>query len=343
MGVWSATRKRRPVDVRWPPRLRHRRSRVTLVATAHAQRAQLDAEQSAGPRQANTRPPLARPRPARMLWVTAAWGACFVTIRWGLRDAPVLWFATLRALGAGVALLIVATAQRRPRPVGARQWWLVGVLGVTNASIGFAAMFAGVNGLATGSAAVLTNAQPLLILLPAWWLYGERVTARVTVGLVVGFSGLVVVAVPGGGGSGAWLSILAAAAITAGTLLSRRLAGIDVVQAAGWHFLIGGAVLAAVAGTVEGLPQIDWTPRFVLSLAFLSLVGSALAFWAWFTETLRAPLGQLAAWTFLAPVFGIIFGVVLAGERPGGWTVAGMVLVLASLWAVVRSPAPAAT
>jgi probable blue pigment (indigoidine) exporter len=284
---------------------------------------------------------LARPPTGRMLWVTAAWGGCFVAIRWGLRDAPVLWFATLRALVAGVALVAVATAQRRPRPTGARAWGLVGLLAVTNASVGFAAMFAGVDGLATGTAAVLTNAQPLLVLLPAWWLYGERVTARTSVGLAVGFAGLLVVAVPGGGGSGAWLSILAASAITAGTLLSRRLAGIDVVQAAGWHFLIGGAVLAVVAGAVEGLPRIDWTPRFVLSLAFLALVGSALAFWAWFTETLRCPLGQLAAWTFLTPVFGIAFGLLLTGERPGGWTAAGMALVLASLWAVVRSPAPA--
>lgn len=283
----------------------------------------------------------ARPRPGRMLWITAAWGGCFVAIRWGLRDAPVLWFATLRALVAGVALVAVATAQRRPRPAGARAWWLVGLLAATNASFGFAAMFAGVDGLATGTAAVLTNAQPLLVLLPAWWLYGERVTARTSVGLVVGFAGLLVVAVPGGGGSGAWLSILAASAITAGTLLSRRLADIDLVQAAGWHFLIGGAVLAVVAGAVEGLPRIDWTPRFVLSLAFLALVGSALAFWAWFTETLRCPLGQLAAWTFLTPVFGITFGLLLTGERPGGWIAAGLVLVLGSLWAVVRAPAAA--
>ena len=192
-----------------------------------------------------------------MLWITAAWGGCFVAIRWGLRDAPV--------------------------------------------------------------------------------------PARTSVGLVVGFDGLFVVAVPGGGGSGAWLSILAASAITAGTLLSRRLADIDLVHAAGWHFLIGGAVLAVVTGAVEGLPRIDWTPRFVLSLAFLALVGSALAFWAWFTEALRCPLGQLAAWTFLTPVFGITFGLLFTGERPGGWIAAGLVLVLASLWTVVHSPAPAVT
>ena len=277
-----------------------------------------------------------------MLWITAAWGACFVAIRWGLRDASVLWFAALRALAAGAALVTVATVQQRPKPAGGRAWSLIGLLAVTNASIAFAAMFAGVNGLATGTAAVLANAQPLLILLPAWWLYGERVAARTTVALVVGFAGLLVVAVPGGGGSGAWLSILAAIAITAGTLLSRRLAGTDVVQAAGWHFLVGGIVLAAVAGPVEGMPRIDWTLRFVLSLAFLALVGTALAFWAWFTETLRCPLGQLAAWTFLTPVFGVAFGVVLTSEYPGRGAAAGMALVLASLWTAVRSPAGSA-
>lgn len=283
-------------------------------------------------------PPTGRPRPVRMLWITAAWGACFVAIRWGLRDAPVLWFATLRALVAGAALVGVATAQHRPKPAGGRAWFLVGLLGVTNASVAFAAMFAGVAGLATGAAAVLANVQPLLILLPAWWLYGERVTARTAIALGIGFVGLLVVALPGGGGSGAWLSILAAVAITAGTLLSRRLAGIDIVQAAGWHFLVGGAVLALVAGAVEGVPRIDWTARFVVSLAFLALIGTALAFWAWFTETLRCPLGQLAAWTFLTPVFGVAFGVLLTSEYPSRWTAAGMALVLVSIWTVVRAP-----
>jgi len=276
-----------------------------------------------------------------MLWITAVWGACFVAIRWGLRDAPVLWFATLRGAVAGVALLAVAAAQRRPRPGGARAWGLIGALALANSTVAFAAMFAGVAGLATGSAAVLANSQPLLILLPAWWLYGERVTARTAAGLAVGFAGLLVVAVPGGGGSGAWLSILAAAAITTGTLLVRRLAGVDVVQAAGWHFLIGAAALAVVAAAVEGLPRIHWTVRFVASLAFLALVGTALAFWAWFTETLRRPLGTLAAWTFLTPVFGMAFGLVLTGERPAGWTAAGLALVLVSLWMVLRqAPVP---
>lgn len=210
---------------------------------------------------------------------------------------------------------------------------LIAAMAVTNVSVAFAAMFAGVAGLASGTAAVLANAQPLLILLPAWWLYGERITARTTIGLVGGFVGLLVVAVPGGGGSGAWLSMAAAAAITTGTLLLRQLRGTDVVQAAGWHFLIGGFVLVAVASAVEGPPGIDWTPRFTAALAFLAVVGTALAFWAWFVETLRCPLGEVAAWTFLTPVFGVLFGLSLTDEWPAGWTSVGLALVLVSLWA----------
>src|SRR3546814_13471554 len=69
--------------------------------------------------------PLSRPRPARMLWITAVWGDCFVAIRWGLRDAPVLWFATLRSVVAGLVLLALGVAQRPPPPVGTRTWSLI--------------------------------------------------------------------------------------------------------------------------------------------------------------------------------------------------------------------------
>jgi probable blue pigment (indigoidine) exporter len=63
---------------------------------------------------------------------------------------------------------------------------------------------------------------------------------------------------------------------------------------------------------------------------------TAAAFLAWFTETLRTPLGTLAAWTFLVPVSGVGFAAVLLGEAPSGWTALGIVLVLGSLWVVLR-------
>src|SRR3546814_12541502 len=98
-----------------------------------------------------------------------------------------------------------------------------------------------------------------------------------------------------------------------------------------------GVGLAVGAGGVEGPPAIGWTPRFVLVLAFLAVGGTALAFLAWFQEVQRSALGPLAAWTFLTPLFGVAFGLVLTDERPGAWTAAGIAVVPLSFWTVVRA------
>ena len=283
------------------------------------------------------------PRAGRMVWITAAWGSCFLFIAWGLRDAPALWFAALRALTAGAVLVTVSFLQRRQQPRGVRAWSWLTLIGLVNVTVAFAAMFAGVAGLATGTAAVLANAQPLLILLPAWWLYGERLSWRTALSLVVGFAGLLLVALPGGGGSGAALSLVAAAAVTAGTLLSRRLAGLDVVAATGWHLLIGGLALAGVALRVEGAPVIAWTPRFVFSLVFLSLVGTAATTVAWFIEARRSRLDALTAWTFLTPVVGLVLAALVLGERPAGWSAVGLAASLVAMWVALRSPHPTKT
>lgn len=272
-----------------------------------------------------------RPAAARMLWITVALGTCFLGVRWGLRDAPLLWLAALRALLGGAALAVVACVQRRPLPRSAGSWGFIAALGLVNVTLAFGAMFAGIAGLAIGTAAVLANAQPLLILLPAWWLYHERVSARAGLALAVGFGGLLVVAVPGGGGSGVLLSLLSSAAVTAGTLMARRLGALDIVVVSAAHFLFGGFVLAGVALAMEGPPHIDWTPRFVAVLAFLGLVATAATTLAWFVETQRHPLSSLTPWMLLAPVFGLLIGVVVLGERPDVWTVTGIVLVLLSM------------
>jgi EamA-like transporter family len=149
-------------------------------------------------------------------------------------------------------------------------------------------------------------------------------------------AGLLLVAAPGGAGRGAKLALVAAVAITGGTLLARRLGELDLVVAAAWNFLLGGALLAAWAAIAEGAPRIDWTPRFVAVLAFLALVGTAAAFVAWFAESLRSRLAELAAWTFLVPVVGIALAAFLLAEAPTGWSAGGIFVVVLSIWVVQR-------
>jgi probable blue pigment (indigoidine) exporter len=110
------------------------------------------------------------------------------------------------------------------------------------------------------------------------------------------------------------------------------------VAASAWHFLIGGALLAAITAVREPAPAIHWTPQFITALLFLSLVGTAAAFLAWFTEATRSRLDLLTAWTLLVPVIGIGVSLFLPGERPPPAAAAGIVLVLTSLWLVLRRP-----
>jgi probable blue pigment (indigoidine) exporter len=146
-----------------------------------------------------------------------------------------------------------------------------------------------------------------------------------------------VVALPGGGGQGALLSLLSAVAVTAGTLLVRLLHRVDLVAAAAAQFLIGGVTLSAVAIVADGPPDIHWTVRFAAVLGFLSLVATAASTVAWFIEAQRCSLSALTAWLFLVPVFGLLLGVIVLDERPAGWTLLGVGLILASMWTALTT------
>lgn len=270
------------------------------------------------------------PRPWRMIGITFAWGSCYLAISIALRDASPLWTATLRVLVAAVVLLIVARVRRSPHPRGRRTWLLVIAMGLVNVTLAYWAMFGGLNGMSTGGATVLANAQPLLILLPAWLLFGEKPTPFTVGALLLGVIGLVLVALPSGFGTGAVLSLVAAAAATGGTLLARVI-DVPPLTLAAWQFLIGGVALAVAAFLVEGPPIIRWNAGLVLAVLYMAVIGTALSNVAWITETKRARLDQLTVWVLLVPVFGITLSVFVLGEQQTalGWI--GVAAVLAAL------------
>lgn len=279
------------------------------------------------------------PRPQRMLWITFAWGSCFVAISIGLQDAPLLWLAALRALIAGAAVLVIVAARRPRLPRDARSWALMGVLGVVNVAIAYAAMFGAAVGLTTGVASVLANTQPVLILLPALWFFHERPTIRSVVAMVAALVGLLLIVLPAGAGTGGWLALLSATAVTAGTLIS-RVVQVDAFLAADIQLVAGGGILALAAALVEGPPVIDWTPPFIAALLWMAVAGTAATTVAWFAETQHARLDVLTTWTVLVPIFGILLSVILLNETQNAisWVGTAVVVTSVTFLAVPGSP-----
>ncbi len=283
-----------------------------------------------------------RVRPWRMLVVVVVWGSCFLLLDWGVRGGSVLWFVTWRALIAALALGSFGLINRRRAaatipPLSAPTWGLIGVLGMLNVAVAFAAMVASVGAVTTGAASVLGNAQALLVVLPAWWLFGERPRLAEIAGVATGFGGLMLVAGSAGGGRGAWLALLAAAAIAAGALLARRLDAVDVVVVGAGQFLIGGAILAVAAGIADGSPLHGLSVRFVVAAFALALPGTALPYVLWFAELRRASITVVTSWTLLVPVVGVALGALVLGESLSPRQVAGTALVVAAMVLVATS------
>ncbi len=281
---------------------------------------------------------------AQITLVMLLWAACFPLITAGIEFAPHLTFAALRAVLAGLTLTILAVALRRPLPREPRIWAMVAIVGLGATTLGFLGMFHAAEFVSPGIATVIANTQPLLAAVLAGVVLNERLTARGKAGLLLGFVGILVITSPqlfSGGQEnyiiGVAYIILAALGITVSNVLIKRIAGnIDALMAMGLQMLIGSLPLAAGAWAMEDPTAIRWSLTFVGALLGLSLFGTALVYWLWFSVLENVPLNRANAFSFLIPIFGLTMGTLFYGETVGWPQLVGIALTIQGVALVTR-------
>jgi len=288
----------------------------------------------------------------QVILVMLLWAACFPLITAGIQYAPHLTFAAMRAVLAGMALIMVAFALRRPLPRDYRIWTMLAIVGFGATSLGFMGMFHAAEFVSPGIATVIANTQPLLAAILAGMVLQERLTPRGRAGLFLGFIGILSIAAPQLVSQGqenyllgvAYI-IMAALGVTVSNVVIKRLAGqIDPLMAMGLQMLIGSIPLALAAWTMEEPAAIRWSSTFVGALLALSLFGSALVYWLWFSVLEKAPLNRANAFSFLIPIFGLTMGALFYGETLGWSQLAGIALAVFGVSLVTRhGTRPAAT
>jgi drug/metabolite transporter (DMT)-like permease len=289
-------------------------------------------------------------RIAQIILVMLLWAACFPLIAAGIQFAPHLSFAALRAILAGVALTALALALRRPLPNCVRSWAMVATVGLGATSLGFLGMFHAAEFVSPGTATVIANTQPLLAAVLAAMVLNERLTAHGKVGLVLGFVGILVITwsqLFSNGQENHVLGIvyimLAVLGITVSNVLIKRIAGrVDALMAMGLQMLIGCIPLVFGAWAMEEPSAIEWSFTFVGILLVLSLFGTALVYWLWFSVLEKAPLTQANAFSFLIPIFGLTMGALFYGETLGLPELVGIALTIVGVSLVMRQGASAA-
>ncbi len=280
----------------------------------------------------------------RLLAVMMLWASCFPLITIGLDLAPHIAFAALRAAVAGLFLVLLGALCGRPVPVSGRSWIFIVLAGFGATSVGFLGMFHAAEFVSPGLATVIANVQPIIAAVLATVFLGERLNAVGKVGLAVGLAGIAVIAWPGiasahvqGYSLGIAYVVLAAAGVSVGNVAIKRLTGqVDPIMAMGLQLLIGAVPLALLSMLTEDISMLRWSTEFALVLGALAVLGSSLAFWLWFEALERVELNRANAFTFLVPIFALMFGAAYFGERLEVVQIAGVILVLTGILLVQR-------
>lgn len=281
------------------------------------------------------------------------WGSAYPAIKNGYallqiaRDdvAGQVLFAGWRFALAGAILLIVAVGLRKPvLAMTRRQAGEIALLGLTQTTIQYVFFYVGLAHASGVKSSIMNATGVFFSVVLAHFIYADdRLSGRKALGCLIGFLGVVVVNLGGGAGLGFDFSflgegfvIIAAFVLAAATIYGKRLSrSLDPMVMTGWQLLIGGLILTG-GGMASGghLQALD--PTSGALLLYLALL-SSIAFAVWSLLLKHNPVGLIAAFNFLIPVFGVSLSAIFLGESVLRWSyLIALVLVCGGIWLVTR-------
>jgi drug/metabolite transporter (DMT)-like permease len=265
-------------------------------------------------------------------------------IKLGLRDLPPISFAAIRFALASAILIAIVAARGAPLPRNRLELALILKTGVLAFALNYGLLFWGEQHISSGLAALLQATIPVFGMLIAHaYLPGERLTMWKMAGALLGVAGVGVIfsnQLTTEGGMAVWGSaaVVVGAAFVAysNVLVKARGAGIEPETLAAGQMLCGLVPLACFGLAFEGNPfKFHWTTLAVVSLLYLTLVGSVAAFllFYWLVRNMDVTNTMLIA--LVTPLAAVLLGMAVLDERLTWRTVAGGALIMSGIGLVV--------
>jgi drug/metabolite transporter (DMT)-like permease len=273
------------------------------------------------------------------------WASAFVGIR-DLADTFSPGSIALGRLAIGVLLLGVLVARRGWTPMRRRDVILVVASGVTWYALYNLALNEAERTVEAGTASMLVNTGPILVVLFAGLLLREALPRRLGVGLLVAFAGAIVIGVAtsqsGQGSSltGIGLCLVSAVAYAFGVTAQKPATrNVPAIQLTWFAFAVAFVVClpflpglisevsdAAAAGATG---KLSW-------LVYLGVFPTSIGFTTWAYALSRTSAGKLGVTTYLTPPVAIVIAWLLLGEVPPPLALVGGVLCIAGV-VIVRA------
>jgi drug/metabolite transporter (DMT)-like permease len=261
------------------------------------------------------------------LILAAIWGASFLFMRLAALELGAIPMAALRVTIASVFLLPLLVVKGH-WPALRQHWRPVFFVGLLNSAIPFALFGFAVVHISTGLSAILNATVPLFGALVAWmWLKDKPDLSR-TVGLAIGFGGVVLLAggqasfQPNASGVAPIWAVMACLAATSCYALSasftrKHLSSMPPLVAATGSQM--GAMFALALPALWLRPdQMPSVPAWG-ALITLGVLCTGIAYVLYFRLIERAGPSRALTVTFMIPVFAIVYGVLLLGEHVTSW------------------------
>ncbi|NVJ96709.1 MAG: EamA family transporter [Alphaproteobacteria bacterium] len=258
------------------------------------------------------------------------WGSSYVVLTEFLPGGNPFWLAMLRALPAGLLLLLVV----RQLPKGI--WWQrVFILGALNFTVFWSLLYVAAYRLPGGVAATLGATQPLLVVFLARAFLGATIRPLAIVAALMGLGGVAMLVL---GPNAQWdaTGVLAASAsavsMAFGTVLTRRWQPeVSSLTFTAWQLAAGGILLLPVALVMSPeLPTFDG--KGLLGLAYLAIIGAAITYALWFRGVAKLAPARVSSLSFLSPLSAVLLGWLILGEGLSSEELTGVLLTLLSVW-----------
>lgn len=260
----------------------------------------------------------------------AIWGSTYLVTTEFLPSGYPLTVAMLRALPAGLLLLLIV------RRLPGREWLgKVFLLGALNFSIFWALLFVAAYRLPGGVAATVGAAQPLIVIFLANAVLRTPILALSVVAAVAGAGGVALLVLT----PDASLDLIGVAAglggaisMAAGIVLSRKWQPpVSLLTFTAWQLTAGGLLLLPVALWIEPpLPALSQANS--IGFVYLGLIGAAVTYVLWFRGVSRIEPSAVSALGLLSPVTALLLGWWVLDQQLSSLQIIGFVTVLASVW-----------
>jgi drug/metabolite transporter (DMT)-like permease len=200
----------------------------------------------------------------------------------------------------------------------------------------------------SGVAAIISALIPVWIAIFESTRSGSGMSTKLLIGIVCGLAGVVVLSLAPGSLHGQRIDFAGVVALLVGTLAwsigtvwSRHLPlPKSKPTSAGIQMMLGGATLALVSflsGDASRFSPAEVNIRVALSMAYLVIAASIVAFTAYVWLLGHEPATRVASYAYVNPVIAVLLGWSIGGERLSLQIVLGMVFVVMGVIAVLRS------